>query len=220
MIDAKFISREQIAEDTWMFTFSTSSLQYVPGQFITVFLEEESRDFTICPGIKKNTFSIITKISESPFKQKLFSLTKSSVIRVKEPSGGFVLRSSSKPKVFLAGGIGLIPFYAMLYLQKISVPITLLATFTTQEHMFFHNKLQELAKENNFIKVVFSLTNDTWNGEIGRISEKMIRKYVADPQDSEYYLAGGVAMVEDVEEMLLQMGIPQNNIIVDIFTGY
>ncbi len=224
MQQMQFYKKEKIAQDSWQFWFvKPEEFLLQAGQYITLFLHEDNRDFTVCMDLdNKNYFSIVTKKGKSEFKKNLFSLQPNRVLQISEPLGGFVLNKNNKlPKVFLAGGIGITPFYSMIYSNKnTSIPLTLFASFSKKENVIFYNELQNIQRENKNIRIIYTLSQEKWDGEEGRISEKLVKKYVPNIQSTEFMIAGGEQMVYDTEKMLLQMKVPQEKIRVDIFTGY
>lgn len=223
MFEITLLKKREIAAKTWQFIFARpKNFLFEAGQYTTIFLDKENRDFTICAdSYNKDKFSIVTKLGISEFKKKLFHLPLNSKISMSKPSGGFILRKNKAPKVFLAGGIGVTVFYSIISSHvKTQMPLTLLASFSKKEDVIFQKELEKIQKENKNITIVYSLSQDSWEGESGRISEKLIQKYVPNFQKSEFMIAGGEKMVEDSEEMLLKMNIPQENVRIDIFTGY
>lgn len=216
----KFLRRERLADSTFGFTFE-KPFNFLPGQYVTIFLDTDSRDFTIASSPLEKDFTIVTKSGISKFKQTLFNLTIGSKIQIKHPAGGFTLHEFKSPKVFLAGGIGVTPFYSMITTvskNNLSIPITLFVSFSKKSDIIFYDELSKIADEN--IKIIFTLSQDVWNGETGRITEELIRKYVPNLQEPECLIAGGEEMTYDTEELLLQMGIENSRIRLDIFTGY
>ena len=56
--------------------------------------------------------------------------------------------------------------------------------------------------------------------EIGRINADMTRKYVADIDNSVFYICGSTEMAEDVKSIVKGLGVSQENIKKEEFTGY
>lgn len=223
MFEITLQGKKEIAANTWQFIFAKpKNFLFDAGQYTTIFLNNESRDFTICADANNNyVFSIVTKTGVSAFKKNLFTLPKGSKILISKPSGGFTIRKNKVPKVFLAGGIGLTVFYSIVCSNmKTLIPLTLLASFSKKEDVIFRKELEIIQKNNKNITVTYTLSQDVWKGEVGRVSKKLIQKYVPNFQKVEYMIAGGEKMVEDSEAMLLKMGVSQEKIRVDIFTGY
>ena len=80
--------------------------------------------------------------------------------------------------------------------------------------------LEKIEKENPLIKIIYTLSQDLWENEKGRISRGHVEKYIQDPYSKSYMIAGGEKMVENMEDLLANMGIDSSKIRVDIFTGY
>jgi ferredoxin-NADP reductase len=57
-------------------------------------------------------------------------------------------------------------------------------------------------------------------GETGRISEQLLKKYINNTQVATYYISGPAVMVDNTKSMLTQMQIPEEQIIIEKFTGY
>lgn len=224
------LEKKEIARNTWAFAFEKpSTFSFSPGQFTTMIVQidkgrTDSRDMTIASSPLDETICIVTKIPEqrSTFKHALVSLPVGGSVSLTKPAGGFVLRSET-PHVFLAGGIGITPFYSMLKFasqKEMEIPLSLFVSFSSKEDMIFYSDLKSLQTRNT--SIVYSLTNSCagWEDETGRISEKMIRKYVQDIKSQTFMIAGPVAMVDDTNKMLLEMGVLAESIKIDYFTGY
>lgn len=236
-----FIKKEQIAKNTYSFFFDRSDhpFDFLPGQYNRVFLELSQKDergshrsFTICSSPQeKDILMITTKIVDqaSPFKQKFNSLIPGEKIRFFGPMGMFTLPEKSKlPLVFLAGGIGITPFHSMLVSASASnmqLPITLFVSFSSISDVIFYNELMTVSQNNPQIKVVYTITHPEfvgtlWNGETGRISVELLKKYIPDVLAVEYYVCGPSVMVSSMLDMLHDLKIPFQQIREEQFTGY
>ena len=233
----KFLRSEELTPDTFSFYFlKPSGFQFEPGQYnrwrINIENPDErgsSRPLTIATSPLSDYLIITTKKGETSFKKKLFSLKINEEISFFGPLGNFTLNEEdTRPKVFLAGGIGITSFYSMLnfvYQKKLKNNITLHASFSNKSETFYFDELTNISKVLPNIKIIYTLTKDpsTSSGqegfENGRISEEMIKKY-ADSEESFFYVVGPSAMVEAMEGMLLLAGIPEERIKIENFTGY
>ena len=232
-----FIKKQQEAKDVYSFYFDQThtDFSFIPGNWIRVTLNlpspdqrGNSRSFSIASSpLQKDILMITTKISQSVFKQTLYSLTPRDAVQFFGPVGRFLLNEEeTQPHILLAGGIGITPFHSMLsyaHKKKLTIPLTLFASFATVEDMMYYHELQAL--ENEYIKIIYTITQPAkslgqWHGETGRISEEMIKKYVTDPLASLYYIVGPGVMVSTMEEMVKEMHIPQEQIRKETFVGY
>lgn len=233
------IKKEKIADGVYSFYFDRShqSLAFLPGQYIRMVLSianpderGNSRLFTIASSPLENEFIMITtKIIQSTFKKRLAEVKVGEEVQFLGPMGGFILREEEKnSRVFLAGGIGLTPFHSMIKyasLKHLAIPIVLIVSFSTTKDVFWYEEFQNIADNNPNIKVIYTITHlqdlaGNWQGETGRISEQLIKKYVTDIMMQTYYIAGPPAMVCAIEEMVETMSVPTNKIIIENFVGY
>jgi len=234
-----FIKKEKVAEDTYSFYFrqDNQAFDFLPGQYIVITLDIKNPDqrgtskpFTISSSsLEKQYITITTKVIQSTFKRKLAGLVEGEKVKFSGPYGGFVLKEEEKDeRVFLAGGIGITPFHSMIAYastKKLSIPITLIVSFSTIEDLVFYKELSDLASKNPNIKVVYTVShpdnsNVQWEGEIGRISETLIKKYIQDIFKPQYFIVGPPAMVAAMEEVVGNMGVRNEKVFIENFTGY
>lgn len=242
-----FIKKEKVAKDTHSFYFDRSKTpsdwDFLPGQYIRMTLDIDnpdnrgnSRSFTVASSpLEKDYIMITTKIIQSrvpygtrksSFKKRLMMLKSQELARFFGPMGGFILNEEEKEKrVFLAGGIGITPFHSMITyanVKKLSIPITLIISFSSVEDLVFYEELSNIAKENSYIKIIYTITHPDvkWKGETGRISEALIKKYVPDIFKPQYFIVGPPAMVAAIEEVVRNMDVPSKKIFIENFTGY
>lgn len=242
MISKQFFSvllkKEQVAKDTFSFYFSRpADYDFLPGQYNQVTLpiiaadgRGSSRFFTIASSpLEKEYIMITTKIGQSDFKKKFFSLSMSEQIQFLGPTGGFILQDTDIfNHVFLASGIGITVFRSMItYVAKKKLPITitLFVAFSAPEDIIYYEQLTRIASENHNIKIIYTVTHpdksrEKWNGETGKITEALINRYVTDSIKPIYYIVGPQVMVDGTEELLERMGIEEGRIKIEEFTGY
>ena len=182
------------------------------------------RPFTIASSPLDENLMVTTKKGITSYKKKFFDLRRGETIDIFGPLGTFVLNEEdSRPKFFLAGGIGIIPYYSMLtyaYRKRLTNEICLLASFSTKSEAIFYDELTNIAKELPNTKVVYTLTKEQAEGfENGRINEGMIEKY-SDVSKSVFYIVAPTAMVEAMEQLVVGMGIEEERIKSENFTGY
>lgn len=225
----KLLRKEKLAKDTWLFAFEKpEGYTFIPGQYQTFTLElpngkTDWRDMTITSSPHHHELWLVTKIQKKPslFKKILLDLSLGSFIQVEGPSGGFTVREQTKPHVFLAGGIGVTVFHSMLQNaaeNDLDVPMKLLASFSKKEDIVYYEELKKLENKNR--KIIYTLTQDNWEGEAGRITEELVKKYISDMQKPIFMIAGGQAFVDAMQELLVHLGVPADHIRIDYFTGY
>ncbi len=235
-----FLNKEQESKDAYTFYFDRSSVKdfdFIAGNYIRITLtiptpddRGNSRYFSITSSpLDKNHLTVTARIIQSAFKKTLWSLEPGTEVQFFGPVGRFLLdETDTRQHVFLAGGIGITPFHSMLLYaaqKNLTTPMTLFVSFSTVEDMVFHDEFMRIATEHPNIKVVYTITKPEesqkpWAGETGRITKELISKYVSSPTSALYYMAGPVAMVMSMEEMIKGLNIPQEQVKKEQFSGY
>lgn len=118
------LKKTEIAAGTMAFEFERpAGFDFLPGQYLEIILENViddprgyERDFSIASSPLENNLMIATRLRDSSFKKALNSLPLGSIVTMKGPRGSFVLpEHPTRPLVFIAGGIGVMPFRSMVY---------------------------------------------------------------------------------------------------------
>ena len=91
------------------------------------------------------------------------------------------------------------------------------------EEVILKDELDQIGKDIPTVKIVYTVTqpNGTdWSGETGRICKEMIEKYNPNWKDSLFYMSGPPDMVDTIQQIVKEMGVPQEQIKTERFTGY
>ncbi|MFH2106219.1 MAG: FAD-dependent oxidoreductase [Candidatus Micrarchaeota archaeon] len=180
------------------------TLDFKPGQFVMLHKDGIKRAYSLAssPSSEKLRFGI--KFIGGQMTNKLAAMKPGDEIGVEGPYGHFAY-AQQKKCVFVAGGSALIPFISMLkYIdeQKIKGEFYLFYSSKSQNDICFRDFLSSLSKKG--IHCILTLTRETparWKGEIGRINEDMIRKYVKTPSAFSWYVCGPGGLVSSIREL-------------------
>ena len=224
-------------------------LNHTAGQFAFFDIGEVYNDpkgpirhFTISSSPTENFTMLTTRIRDSPYKKRLSSLEQGTKVKVRGPEGQFVLhQDSSKPAVFLSGGIGVTPFRSMLkYATDKQLPLKIIMFDSNRSisNILFKKEFDDWSSINKNLKVIYTISEredlheqsssfsparNDWKGEYGRIDKGMILRYVdADIlNNSIFYICGPPSMLNAMQTLLEQsLEIPKERIKVEEFTGY
>lgn len=218
-----FLKKEKIAKDTYTFYFNRGKFpKFIPGQYIHIEVPHKADDrgttryFTISSSpLNKKYLTITTRIIKSSFKKSLLKLKPGTKVNIFGPIGWFLLpKDTYVEKVFIAGGIGVTPFHSLLHTlkdQKLKKSITLFVSFSKKENAIFYNELMEIAKNNAQIKVFYLFS---------KISKEKILTHVSNLGKSVFYIVGSESMVASTKKLLLELGIEEEKIQTEDFTGY
>lgn len=234
--DLTFVKKEKLTKDTYTFYFERGKdLDFLAGQYFRITIPVKnpdergsSRFFTISSSPTDiNFLTITTRIIKSSFKLKLNSLVAGEIISFFGPIGSLFVKENDKDSiVFLAGGIGLTPAHSILrYIdnKKIKLDFTLIASFSKRDEVIFYEELKEIELRNANVKVIYTLTKEENfypDFETGRINEEMIKKYVQNYLDSKIFIVGPPAMVDKMSGTVKGLGISEEKIIKENFSGY
>lgn len=235
----KLIARNEVANGTCVFLFEKpANFTFKPGQYggFTLINPNETdsggitRRFSLLSTPDDTHLAIATRLQKtqkhSAYKRVLCDLAVGSEIKFAGPTGTFVLHDDiSTPAVLIAGGIGISPFYSMIQYatqHQTSQQIYLFYGNQSPADAAFLAELNRMQEENSKFKLIATMAtpDNTWQGETGFITDKMIKKYIPDLSAPIYYICGSPVMVTTLQETLAEMGIDEDRIQVEDFPGY
>ena len=200
----KLNGREQVCEGTMAFQFDKpDGFDFRAGQAVDVTLlnppetdaEGNIRTFSIASSPFESRLMIATRMRDSAFKRVLKSMPLGSAVKIDGPSGSLTLhKNSSKPAVFLAGGIGITPFLSILRQaahEKLPHQLYLFFSNRRPEDAPFLDTLNELQKTNPKFRFVPTMTeagksHQKWIGQTGFIDSNMLANTVSSVQGPIY----------------------------------
>ena len=229
---------EEVAEGTMAFHFTRPpGFEFRAGQSIDVTLidppetdaEGNTRAFTIASPPFVDHLTIATRMRDSAFKRVLRKAPPGLEVKIEGPGGSFTLhKNAAKPGVFLAGGIGITPFLSIVrQAAKDRAPQLLYLFYSNRrpEDAPFLDLLAGLPAENpnfHFIPTMTAMAKSRrqWTGETGIIDREMLLRHVQEPIGPIYYVAGPPAMVTAMRKMLVSVGVDEDDIRTEEFSGY
>lgn len=234
-----FLIHKHIAKNTYSFFFDRTNVDvdFLPGQYLRMTLPHTHADergtnryFTIASSpLERAYLMVTTKMIQSTFKETLHNLTPGQEVQFFGPMGKFLLdEKDRRDQVLIAGGVGVTPFHSMMtYAAKneLAIPLTLFVSFTTEEEVIFYEELTSLTKNNKKLRVIYTVSDiknlsKQWQGEKGRFSQSLFKKYIPDLTRAIYSVVGSSHMVEKTKEMLFSLDISEEQIRTEDFTGY
>jgi ferredoxin-NADP reductase len=231
--------KKLIAKGTKAFTFEKpQSFQYAAGQHVRMTLIDplqanekgNSRFLSMASSPIEIDLEFAMRMSDSAFKQTLDKMPIGSKVLieklVKSPHGSFALpNDSSRPTVFLVGGIGIVPAFSIIkdaIQRKLSHKIFLFYSNRTSVDTPYLSQLEKLTRLNPNFKLIATMTqaDQGWKGETGYIDSTMLSKYLSSLDSPIYYIAGLTEMVRAMKVLLKTIGIKENDIKAEEFSGF
>lgn len=226
MYKVKLIAKKEVAKGTAAFWFAKpAGYTFQAGQHTGWTLinppetdaEGDTRDFSFASAPHEDFLLIASRTRGTAFKRILHNLPIGTEIEMGEPEGDFTLHSdSTRPAVFLAGGIGITPFRSIVLdvmSNKLPHKIFLFSSNRTREDAPFLDELQKIANPN--YKFIPIFTKD-----FGHLNIETIQKNTGNLTGPVYYLAGPPQMVHALKDMLVGDGVDDLSIKSEEFEGY
>jgi ferredoxin-NADP reductase len=235
-VRAKIKEKREVAEGTLLVVFDLlgAEVDFRAGQYFWVTLIDPPYDdekgprrhiSVVTSPNERGVLGLCTRLRDSAFKRSLAELPVGTEVDVEQPKGNFLLpEDTDRPYVFIAGGIGITVFRCMLrYIAEEHLPyrVTLIYSNRDRASSAFLDELAELDQKEN-LRVVLTMTDDPdWDGETRRIGPDLLHDHLGSDLGSfDYLVAGPPPMVEGVEETLRTVGVPEESIHPDRFSGY
>ena len=230
--------RKQVAEDTMAFWFHVSGAGYTfrAGQNAAFTLLDPPetdaagniRTLSIASSPNDHTSLMVAmRMRNSAFKNSLKMIPLGAKLRVSPPIGSFTLhRDSSKPAVFLVGGIGITPVLSILaHATEQSLPHRICLFYCNHDpgKVAFLKELETWQKRNvnfTFVPTVTTTNGCAWPYERGRIDSEMLARHLSETHGRVYYVCGPAGLVAAMEKLLADLGVDENSIRTEEFGGY
>jgi ferredoxin-NADP reductase len=236
-VRATIKEKEQVAKGTLLVKFDLGGedVGFEPGQYFFVTLLDPPYDdergprrhiTVVTSPNERGVLGLATRLRDSAFKKSLAELPVGTEVEVEPPKGKFTLpEDTSRPLVFIAGGIGITVFRVMLrYIAEETLPyrVTLLYSNRTPAETAFLDELRELDQRLPDFRLVLTMTDDPdWEGERRRMDAQFFRDHVGELiGEATFMVAGPPAMVEAMKEELVEAGVDEDRIRADRFSGY
>lgn len=234
----RFLDREKTGPDLMLFYLEKpEGFTFQAGQYCLITAPDVGhqderglrRPLSIGSSPLEKSLLFVTKLSASAFKRTIAEMPIGADVTIGQPMGSLTLpEGTSRPLVFLSGGVGISPFRSMIRYAmdaRTGHRITLFYSNQTPEETPFLEELQRLPAEDNHISVTLTMTRivegrSKWSGLTGRINPEMIRKGCEEWMDAAYFIVGPPPMVTATKEILEGMNIPADRITVELFAGY
>jgi len=155
---------------------------------------------------------------------------RNSPVQLTGPFGQFYLRDSEQPLLLIAAGSGLAPIMALLeqaLADACQRPLVLLFGARSQQDLYCLDQIADLQRQwptgFEFVPVLSAEPDHSdWSGARGRVTD-LLADYTnlattASPTSSpQVYMCGPPAMLDAIQQRLLQLGLPPSQIFSDRF---
>ncbi|MGY3851643.1 NADH:ubiquinone reductase (Na(+)-transporting) subunit F [Aeromonas aquatilis] len=160
----------------------------------------------------------------------IFSLKAGDKVTISGPFGEFFAKETDAEMVFIGGGAGMAPMRSHIFDQLRRLNSKRKMSFwygaRSKREMFYVEDFDMLAAENENFTWNVALSDpqpeDNWDGYTGFIHNVLYENYLKNheaPEDCEFYMCGPPVMNAAVINMLKDLGVEDENILLDDFGG-
>ena len=203
---------DEISNGVFLLSFN-KQFDFIAGQVlaITVDQNDDPRLYSIASGEKENEIRILFNVvPEGKLTKQMAGLNCGDKIFVSKPFGKFT--GSSEPAYWIAAGTGIAPFASMFYSGSGKDKILIHGGRTLNS--FYFKDVFEAAFGENYIRCC---SQETGSG----VFEGRLTEYLKSSNDLlssyKYYICGNAEMVVETRDILIQKGIPFDQIIAEIY---
>jgi len=205
-------SNEEIAPGVFLLKYKRD-FSFVPGQVVGITLDEAlpPRMYSITSGMQDEDIWILFNIRpQGKLPPPLSEVNAGDTILTTEPSGNFF--GTAKPSTWIASGTGIAPFVSM-WRSGLKKNKILVHGGRFLHSFYFENEFKD-ALGKDFIRCC---SQEPAEGVYhGRLTA-WLKAQDNLPPNRKYYLCGSAEMVVDTRDLLIEKGIPYENILAEIY---
>lgn len=211
LLEQIITNNEEISPDIYVISFPRN-FNFLPGQVvkIAVDLNHPPRIYSICSGNHEDEVRILFNIKEDGFlTPKMAAMIPGDKLLVSEPYGSFL--GTNDAAWWIATGTGIAPFYSM-FRSGMDKDKKLIHGVAALNQFYFEDELEWSLGE-NYVRCCSR--ESSCNVVPGRVS-----KYLSELDqlpDVKFYLCGLPLMVVEVRDLLIEKGVPYENILAEIY---
>lgn len=211
LFEREITNNEEISPGVHVISFKRSS-DFVPGQVVKIAVDkiQAPRIYSICSGNQEDEIRVLFNIKEDGYlTPKLSAVIPGDTILVSEPYGGFL--GTKEPAWWIATGTGVAPFYSM-FRSGLGENKKLIHGVSYLNQFYFEDDL-EWAMGVNYVRCCSR--ESSCDVVPGRVSDYLAG--LNELPDVKYYLCGKALMVVEVRDLLIEKGVPYENILGEIY---
>ena len=233
-----FRVKEVVKENNTMWTLKLvpdngQLFSYKPGQFAFIKpfssnIEKEEHPFSISSNPTNKDYISFTIKELGDFTSKIKTLKAGDKLHIDGPYGKFSYLEypSEKTQVFIAGGVGIVPFLSMLRHMKScdkNRDVIFLFGVNNRSDLICLKEFEEMEKEiKNFKFVPVMFKDDGWQGEKGLIHRERLERILKENNKNiascGFYICGPSVMTNSIVPELKNMGIKRKHIHFEKFS--
>lgn len=212
LLEETVLSNEEISPGVFLLSVKRK-WDFQPGQVVKLGVDrvQPPRIYSICSGNQEQELRVLFNIKEDGYlTPKLAALVPGDKVLLTEPYGSFT--GSQKPAWWIATGTGIAPFYAM-FQSGLFEDKKLIHGASYLNQFYFEDELAWSLGKNYQRCCSREQSCDVFPGRVTDYLKSLDEL----PKDVQYFLCGKAIMVVEVRDLLINKGVPYDNIIAEIY---
>ncbi len=160
----------------------------------------------------------------------IFSRKPGDKVTLSGPYGEFFIKNTEREMIYIGGGAGMAPLrshiFHLFHTLKTNRKVSYWYGARSKREIFYEEEFRKIEKDFPNFKFNIALSephpDDNWKGYTGFIHQVVYNEYLSkhnEPEDIEFYLCGPPMMNDAVQDMLTNLGVPEEMVDFDDFGG-
>ncbi|MBN1414888.1 MAG: NADH:ubiquinone reductase (Na(+)-transporting) subunit F [Bacteroidales bacterium] len=160
----------------------------------------------------------------------IFSRKPGDKVTISGPYGEFFIKDTEREMIYIGGGAGMAPLRSHIFhlFQTLNTRRNVSYWYgaRSKREIFYEEEFRKIEKKFPNFRFNIALSEpkpeDNWDGYVGFIHQVLYDEYLSkleEPEEVEYYLCGPPMMNNAVQNMLYNLGVPEEMIDFDDFGG-
>jgi ferredoxin--NADP+ reductase len=212
LFEEKVIRIEEISPGVFLLSVKRR-FSFIPGQVVKLAADrvEPPRIYSICSGNREDELRILFNVKDGGYlTPRLASLNPGDRVLISQPYGGF--HGNDRPAWWIAAGTGIAPFISM-FRSGLDQDKILVHGVSYLDQFYFQEELTRGLGLNYRRCCTRELSDDVFPGRVTDYLKSVDQL----PPHRLYYLCGKALMVVEVRDLLIDKGIPYENIVAEIY---
>ncbi len=190
-----------------------TSGQFAFFRFIGENINSEKHPFSFSSSYLDNNLKVTVK-NFGDYTSSLVKLHKDDKVLIDGPYGGFSYKNGlNKNQIWIAGGIGITPFFSMAQNIESDYNINLFYSVKTKEEAVYTKEFEEISQRNPNFK--FNL----WDTSVGGyLNTDIISSLRGEIEDEDFFFCGPPIFMESLKNQLIEKGVDINKIHYESFS--
>jgi ferredoxin/flavodoxin---NADP+ reductase len=212
--DLKVIGIRDLTPTAYVIRFDRNNIPFRAGQHILLGKKGgiETREYSVYSAEQDDYFEVLVReVKDGLVSKQLRRVQPGESLNFENPVGYFIIRDEdiyTKKFLFIATGTGIGPFHSFV------------RTYTGLDYKLLHGiryGYEAFDKDDYEKRRLVRCTSRNRKGDFhGRVTD-FLKKYPLEDKDTLCYFCGNVEMIHEAYDIMLQQGIPSQNLFAEVY---